>query len=207
MKQYDIYIFDFDGTICDTKGTMFKVFGDGFRAVGIEDVTEEECISYMHQSLNATAKQRGIKEEDFQTFLDEIIKSLDEKETIEQSKAFYDTIEVLENLKKRGKTLAVASGNTVKHIKDVIEWLKWPEYFSTYMGSDIYVHPKPNGEPILMCLELLHSKPGSHVVYIGDSLQDTAAAANAGVDGILIDRENAYPDFKGIRISSLKDIL
>ena len=207
MKEYDVYIFDFDGTICDSKDTLYKVFRDSFAAVNIFDITDEECVEFMHHSLNETARTKGVKEEDFPIFLKACLDSINERETIEKSKTFPEVIEVLENLKKRGKTLAVASGNTVRHIKDVMEYLAWPDCFSAFMGSDIYEHPKPNPEPIFMCLDLLGIKPGSNVVYIGDSLQDPLTAKNAGVDGILIDRENEYPEFEGIRISSLKDIL
>ena len=207
MKQYRIYIFDFDGTICDSKESLYQVFRDCFAAVNIFDITNAECEEFMHHTLAQTAAMKGVKEEDFPLFLKVCLESIDRRETIEKSKAFPETIEVLEKLKKGGKTLAVASGNTTKHIKEVMEYLAWPDVFSAFMGSDIYKHGKPNPEPLLMCLDLLGEKPGDDIVYIGDSLQDAEAAKNAGISCLLVDRENLYHDFEGTRISSLKDIL
>lgn len=207
MKDYDIYIFDFDGTLCDSKESLYHVFRDAFAAVGVFGITDEQCAEYMHHSLNVVAKWHGIEGEQFKIFVDACIESLAKRETFEKSKTFDDVFEVLDELKKRGKTLAISSGNTTKHIKDVSAFLGWPNYFSAYMGSDIYEHPKPDKEPIWMCLDLLQSKPGPRVCYIGDSIQDTDAAKNAGIDGILVDRENRHLDFDGIKIKSLKEIL
>ena len=207
MKSYDIYIFDFDGTLCDSRDSLYHVFRDSFAAVGIYGITDEQCVEYMHHSLKKVAGWHGIEGERYEIFLQACIDSLAKPETFEKSKTFDDTFETLGILKNRGKTIAISSGNTTKHIKDVAAFLGWPDYFSAYMGSDIYTHPKPDKEPIWMCLDLLHDRPGPHVCYVGDSMQDVESAKNAGVDGILIDRENRFPDFDGIKIKSLKDIL
>ena len=207
MKQYRIYIFDFDGTLCDTKESLYQVFEDCFAAVGIYGITHAECEEFMHHTLLQASRMKGVPEEQFPTFLDACIKSIDRRETIEKSKAFPETVEVLQNLEKSCKTLAVCSGNTTKHIQEVMEFLGWEFKFSNFMGSDIYKNGKPSPEPLLMCLAQLGEQPGADVVYVGDSLQDMEAAKAAHIDGILIDRENAYPDYVGIKISSLKDIL
>ena len=207
MKQYRIYIFDFDGTLCDTKESLYQVFEDCFAAVGIRGITHEECEEFMHHTLKQTAKMKGVPDELYPTFLDACIKSIDRRETIEKSKGYPESLDVLEKLNKRGKTLAVCSGNTSKHIREVIEFLGWPEVFSNYMGSDIYAHGKPSAEPLLMCLQALGEGVSEDVVYIGDSMQDMEAASNAGIDGILVDRENQYTDYPGLRISSLLEVL
>jgi len=207
MKQYRIYIFDFDGTLCDTKESLYQVFEDCFAAVGIYGITHAECEEFMHHTLLQASLMKGVPEEQFPIFLDACIKSINRRETIEKSKAFPEAFEVLQNLENAGKTLAVCSGNTTKHIQEVMEFLGWDFKFSNFMGSDIYKNGKPSPEPLLMCLAQLGEQPGVDVVYIGDSLQDMEAAKAAHIDGVLIDRENAYPDYVGIKISSLKDIL
>lgn len=208
MKQYDIYIFDFDGTLCDTKESLYQVFEDSFAAVGIYGITHEECEEFMHHTLKQAGEMKGVQEEDFPAFYEACIKSINRRETIEKSKPFLDVFPLLDILKNAGKTLAVCSGNTTKHIKEVMEYLNWPiEYFSAFMGSDIYKNGKPSAEPILMCLDVLGEKPSSRVVYVGDSLQDAEAALNAGIDGVLIDRDDQYKDFKGTRIHHLEELL
>ena len=207
MKDYRIYIFDFDGTLCDTKESLYQVFEDCFAAVGIYGITHAECEEFMHHTLKQAGEMKGVTEEQFPVFLDACIKSIDRRETIEKSKAFPEALEILQKLKNSGKTLAVCSGNTTKHIKEVMEFLGWPEIFSGFMGSDIYVHGKPSAEPLLMCLDVLKETPKPDVVYIGDSLQDMEAARNAGIDGILVDRENQYTDYPGVKIKSLLEVL
>lgn len=207
MKEYKIYIFDFDGTICDTIESLYKVFRDCFAAVGIYGITNEECEEFTHHTLKQTAEMKGVPEASFQTFFDACIASLDLPETIEKSKAFPESVKVLKFLENHRKTLAVCSGNTTRHIQDVIAYLRWDIHFSNYMGSDIYRHGKPSAEPLLFCLRDLGEEPSLDVVYIGDSMQDMEAAKAAGIDGVLIDRKNEHPDYSGMRITSLEELL
>ena len=53
MKNYDIYLFDFDGTTFDTKESLVPVFKSAFAAIGM-DCTPEQAHHYMHQNALQT---------------------------------------------------------------------------------------------------------------------------------------------------------
>ena len=53
MKNYDIYLFDFDGTTFDTKESLVPVFKSAFAAIGM-DCTPEQAHHYMHQNVLQT---------------------------------------------------------------------------------------------------------------------------------------------------------
>ena len=58
-----------------------------------------------------------------------------------------------------------------------------------------------------MALDLMGVGSKVGVCYVGDSLQDHEVGINAGIEGVLLDREGQYPDFEGVKIPSLRSLL
>lgn len=206
MKEYSVYLFDFDGTLFDTKRSLRKVWRDAFQAVSMP-VTDEQCDHYMHQNLFQTLEEHGVKKEDYPAFGEALTASLDEPETIAQNVPFPETEDVLRALRGSGKILGIVSGNSVKHISLVLSHWKFPIPVDVLMGSDIYENGKPSPEPLLFALRELGLTPSRDMVYVGDSLQDIEAADAAGMEAILIDREEEYPDYRREKIASLRELL
>ena len=48
MKSYDLYLFDFDGTLFDSRESMFPIFARGFGIAG-RSVTKEEADEWISQ--------------------------------------------------------------------------------------------------------------------------------------------------------------
>ena len=207
MKQFSVYLFDFDGTLFDTKVSLRKVFRDCFAAVGIHDITDEECAEFMHHSLLQTAQMRNVPIERYQEFADACLLSLDSPETVAANVPFPETLKTLKKLRDRGNRIAAVSGNTSKHINLVLDHHGLELGFETIVGSDMYHNGKPAPDCLLMTLERMGVSDKSKVVYVGDSLNDIGSAVAAGVAAVLIDRDNEYPVFDGIRISSLEELL
>lgn len=204
MKEYDVYLFDFDGTLCDSGESLGPVFMHGFEAIGMS-CKPEDALEYMHHSLKETADARGITEEQWIPFVEAIIEALDFEDSIKLITLFPETIEVIKELKARGKKLGIVSNNTVKHIKLVLDRFDLNDYFEVFSGSDVVSESKPSAEPILYALRKLGVKVGPNVVYVGDSLQDVTCGNNAHVDAILIKRDGTG---NGISvINNLKELL
>lgn len=204
MKEYDVYLFDFDGTLCDTGESLGPVFMHGFEAIGMS-CKKEDALEYMHHSLKETADSRGVSEEQWQPFVDAIVEALDFEDSIKLITLFPETIEVIKELKARGKKLGIVSNNTVNHIKLVLDRFNLNDYFEVYSGSDVVNESKPNAEPILYALRKLGVKVGPNVVYVGDSCQDVTCGNNAHVDAILVKREGTGGEINAIK--NLKELL
>ena len=204
MKEYDVYLFDFDGTLCDSGESLGPVFVHGFEAIGMS-CRPEDALVYMHHSLQETAAMKGVSKEQWPIFVEAIIKALDFEDSLKLIKMYPESIEVLRSLKAKGKRLGIVSNNTTIHIALVLKQYGLNDIFDVLSGSDVVTKAKPFAEPIFYALEKLGIEPSENVVYIGDSNQDIECGNNAHVDAILIKREGTCSDLH--TISNLKALL
>lgn len=204
--QFSIYLFDFDGTLCDTRESLIPVFRAGFDKVGVH-ASAEDCERWMHLNLYQTLVDSGIPESQYQTVVDGVIEALDMPESIAMIKAFNDTKPVLEGLLREGKSIGIVSNNTSSHIRLVLDALHLDIPFDCIVGSDMFKNGKPHPEPIQTALDILGVPASEEVCYVGDSLQDPECGINAGISGVLLDREGVNPDYQGHYIRSLEELL
>ncbi|MCQ2742860.1 MAG: HAD family hydrolase [Bacilli bacterium] len=206
MKQYKAYLFDFDGTLFNTVESLIPCFRYAFKAIG-EDCTDEEVAEFIHHSIQEVVMMKQIPMEKWKTFGDAILESVNFKEVIEATKEFPDTYKTIKALNEKNIPVGVVSGNCESHMELVLEHFGINGLFGPLTGNESYKNPKPNAEPVLVGLRRIGAEPSHDCLYVGDSLQDIEAAQNAGVDGVLIDRNNQYPDFKGVKIHSLEELI
>ena len=193
-----IYLFDFDGTLADTKVSLRPVYRAGFAAIGMNDISDEECEVFMHHSLKQTIEMKGVKQEQLPAFAKAITKAIDSEGSMSLIKLFPEDFEVLERIKTKGDRIGIVSGNGSAHIKKVLSFFKLDKYFEVIVGSDMYKNGKPDAEPLLLGCSLMGVKPSKEICYVGDSLQDEECARNAGVSSFIVDRNHEYDskDFK-----------
>lgn len=203
--QYAVYLFDFDGTLVDSRASLYPVFKAGYASVG-RDVTEEEAERWMHLNLYESMMDSGIPHDQFETVIQATIAALDLPESIAMITLFPDAMETLERLRRQGAKIGIVSNNTAAHIRLVLEEKGIDFPFDVIVGSDMFENGKPSSEPIDKALELLAFDNREQVVYIGDSLQDPECGKNARCGGILVDREGRYASFGGVRVTGLAEI-
>ncbi len=203
--QFSVYLFDFDGTLVDSRESLYPVFKAGYASVG-RDVTEEEVERWMHLNLYESLADSGVPEKDYETVIQATIAALDMPESVVMIKLFPEAIDTLERLRASGARIGIVSNNTASHIRLVLRTLNVDVPFDVIVGSDMFTKGKPDSQPIDVALDILGYHDRKRVVYIGDSLQDPECAGNASCNGILVDREGHYPDYDGVRVSDLTKI-
>lgn len=206
MKQYKLYIFDFDGTLVDSYPTMCDIFGSAFKTIG-QSCTPDEVTQYMRGSLVACIGNRGLNSSQTNLFIGAIMAGLANKEFNKKTKVYYDTIDVLSRLVGRGAKNAIVSNNSVPHIVEILNNNNMTDLFDGIVGSDTCKNPKPAADPVLMVMDMFKGIDAKDVCYVGDSVNDYECALNAGVDGYLLDRNGEYALINAPKISTLWDLL
>ena len=207
MKKYKVYLFDFDGTLVDTFPALIYVFQESFAQYGI-DVSKEECYDFAREPLNESFERKGGDMTVFWDFVDVINFYLNGQKSIQLTTPYEDTEKTLEILHKMGVIAGIVTSNNVPHIKDVLEnhHLDY-KFMQVFVGNQECITPKPSPKPIQTALEMINYQGDlKDVVYVGDGRNDALAAKNAGVDAVLLDRDNIYQDEPYTIIHSLLEL-
>lgn len=208
MKEYQTYLFDFDGTLVDSHDSLALVFKGAYGAVGVE-VPDDFIITLMRVPLPVGYEAlNGPKDEEkIQLFASEIIRLLDDKEVLKATRAFDDVRDTLYTLYQKGKTLGIVTSNNVKHVGEVLDFLEIDRHmFSVIIGNKEVKRHKPFPDPVLKALEVLNIGPEG-VCYVGDGQDDMTSAKDSNVTPILLDRRNEYHDSPYQVIYSLEELI
>ncbi len=116
-----------------------------------------------------------------------------------------DVEPTLARLKRKGLRLALVS-NAPPDTIDVIEALGLRRYMKHFVVSGVVGVSKPNPEIFTIALAEVGVRP-SDAVHVGDVYEaDVVGAGNAGIMGILIDRDGSAPEFDSPKIKSLQQV-
>lgn len=206
MKHYQVYLFDFDGTLFDTIQSLYPVYEYGFGAVGM-NVTHAECDHFIHISLSQSADYKHMKPEDYPIFRKAIGVGLNLESSLKLITIFPDAISTIKALKARGAKIGIVSGNNEDHMKIVLKRFHVLDLFDEITGNESFKKPKPDAEPCLAAIAKLGLAPSHDILYVGDSFQDVESGLNAKIDGLLVDRTNAYPSYDRPKIKSLAELI
>ena len=209
MKKYDLYLFDFDGTIVDSLKSLEEIFVRAFKSIGIE-VKREDCLLYTRQPLEDTYMSVNAPLEKAPIFAEQITKLLEDHDIAKMTESYPETLPILQNMRGRGMQFGIVTSNSEGHVEEVLDYLGIPkEWFVIIVGHEQVPETKPNPKPVLYALEKLKWNKGkSRVAYVGDALNDMLCANAAGIDAILVDRLNEFvPSDKYVLIHDLTELL
>ena len=212
-----LIIFDVDGTLWDSEKDVFLAFNHTLKINMDMEITKEEFRKLAGLPL----------EEMFECVLPEDKKELaneyaskyrkyyiDDGHYVDKTVLFDSVIETLENLKKPGFRMAVASSKPKRILDKMIEYFHLNEFEFVLGTGESHFKPKPDPEIINYIMNQLHvSKEES--VMVGDTKADIMAGKNAGIDTIAVTYgyekieilENANPTYLIDDFKILEEIL
>lgn len=191
MKKYDLYLFDFDGTLFDTLDSLIEIYKLGFLKYGIE-IKEDEYETFLGESLISAFSRKGVKQED----VPEAIKYFNEMantiEVCSKTKLYPETLKLFELLNNKKINYGIVTGSSSVRVNMVLDYFKIDKSnIKVIVGSNMYKKPKPDKEPLEMALKMInYTNKKDKVLYIGDTLQDKLCADAANVECVLLNRRN-----------------
>ena len=183
----DSVIFDWDGTIADTREAVVASFQETLRGIGVEveDAFIEKrigigAINTFKEALEVTGKSCT------ERMLEELTKrKIVAQINLADTVTLHDgAIELLDSLRDR-IPIGLASMNNRKVIVNLLRKMRLAKRFQAVITADEVKHPKPCPDIFLECASRLGRLPDRCVV-VEDSVFGVEAARGAGMKCIAV---------------------
>lgn len=183
-----LVIFDFDGTLFDTKSIVKQGLLD-FSKENDLPMPDVELICYGYSNPDVYDFGWGVDKEKQKYIMDKAFIMISDKinEGIYIPNIFKNTKEILEILSNKGVTLSVCTSREKEATLNVLEHYDIKKYFKTFRTrEDVTARnkkPKPNPELLFEIMDELDFDKNNTCI-IGDTDSDVFAGKNAGIKSI-----------------------
>lgn len=189
-ERYSLIVFDWDGTLIDSAGTIAECIQESARDMGLP-VPHKEQASHviglgLFDSLRLAVPQ--LTPERYPDFVAHYRRHFLARE--DRMLMFPGIRDLLDRL-SRDRRLAIATGKSRRGLDRALAAGGLGEYFCMSRCAD-ETHPKPHPAMLLEIMEALAVRP-DRTLMIGDTSHDLNMAAAAGVDCVAV-AYGAHPE-------------
>ena len=187
-----LIIFDFDGTLGDTRGNIILTMTQTLAQLGYPAQDEETMAATIGVPLEKGFEQMlpGIGPDEValcaKTYRDIFQKN--RKQMIPE--LFPHVKETLAALQEAGYVLTVASSRSYGSLKEFLSEMGIEPYISYVLGANSVTHAKPHPEPVLKTMEDLGYK-AEETIVVGDMPVDIQMGKGAGAHTCAVTYGNA----------------
>lgn len=177
-----LVIFDFDGTIMDTKNTIIAAKQETLRQMGLAVADEQTCANTIGMSAKTGFQKLcpELSEEMIGVCMKRYREIFDETKKVVPPVLFPNVVETLNELKKKDIICTIATSRGRKSLIDFLESMSIAKYFSYILAAEDTALLKPNAEPVNKTLIDL-SYDAENAIVVGDMPFDIIMGKNAGV--------------------------
>ena len=181
-RDIKLVIFDFDGTLADTKENIILNFQMTMKELGVEIKSRQECAATIGLTLEDAFKvlYPGMAAEKYILLRDTYRRIFKENRKILVPGLFPEVMETLEELRRRGYLMSIASSRQSPSLQSFLEDMKIAHLFEYAVGGDNVEHPKPAPDAVLQILRH-YNLSAEEAFVVGDMPFDINMATNAGV--------------------------
>lgn len=181
--KYDAVLLDFDGTIADTGEGIYDSVRYAVRAMGFDPLPEEVVHTFIGPPVFSSFKRAlNLSDEDSAKAVEKYRESYMNGGIYRLS--FYDGMEkLLNDIKKSGIKLAVASSKPENFIIEILKYLKISDLFDFISAPESDKAPESKTALVERAVKALGIDK-SKAVMIGDRYFDIEGAKEAKVDSI-----------------------
>ena len=176
-----LVIFDFDGTLGDTRGTIVATMQQTISELHLPEKTDEECASTIGLPLKTCFRKLfpQLRDEEIERCVVVYRRVFEVNKLLYKPVLFPHVKETLTWLKEHGIKMTVASSRTTFSLHDLLDSLEIADYFDYVLGSEDVTHSKPDPEPVLITLEKM-GVDAARTLVVGDMAVDIMMGAGAG---------------------------
>lgn len=176
-----LIIFDFDGTLADTRELIVRTMQETIEILKLEARTDEECASMIGLPLKqAFMELIPMNDETGNQCADTYRQLFYKNNAVYKVPAFPHVLDTLRLLSQKGYTLTIASSRSNRSLMEFIRDMGLEEIILYVLGADDVTHAKPHPEPVLMTLQQFECQAEDAMV-VGDTRYDIEMGRHAGV--------------------------
>jgi len=217
-----VIVIDLDGTMLHTAPELAECANRMLSEMGRSELSQETLMSYIGNGVAKFVKRAltvDMNAEPDAALYEQAAPLFDKHytELVSQSKPFDGVIAGLEAMKAAGFRLGCITNKAERFTLPLLKDIDLAKYFEIVLAGDTLPEKKPHPMPLLHAAKFF-GVPIENLLLIGDSLNDTVAARNAGcpvfcvpygynhgepvdgldLDGIIADLPAALPLMKRI---------
>lgn len=200
--DYNYYIFDLDGVLVDVTDSYKREIMDKVGDKLNYSFTENQIKKLWYEiggHRESIIRSWGFNPEKFWNVFD----SLDIPKKRIKNTFIYSDAEAISKLKDR--KMGIVTHSKFKVAKETLKSNNIYRYFDAVISCNQEIGYKPDPNPVKKCMERI-SAERQNTVLVGDSVSDTKAASNVGIDSCHINRVD-YILESDITINSLYDLI
>ncbi len=184
MSQYDLILFDLDGTLSDPESGLIKSFSYALSRMGIDCSDTDALRRFIGPPLfEEWQRVYGFSPEESGRALDYFHEYF-EKDGWCDNRMYEGIPSLLSALKGAGKRIALATSKPEKYARMILEYFGIAHYFDFAAGAYSDRIRDKKWEVLSYALEQFPDMPRSRCVLIGDRKYDAEGAAICGIDCI-----------------------
>lgn len=184
MSQYDVILFDLDGTLTESAPGITNSVVYALKKFGIEETDQEKLNKFVGPPLTETYSQYyGFTEEQCQQGVVWFREYYEAKGIFENS--VYDGVEeMLKRLHDAGKRIIMATSKPEPMAVRIVEHFGLADYFERIAGSTMDETRTAKADVIAYALEECRITDKAKVLMVGDRRHDIAGAQKNGLDSM-----------------------
>lgn len=186
MRDFKTYIFDLDGTLLSTLNDLASSTNYALRWAGMPERTIEEVRMFVGNGVKLLMERaipEGVNnpkfEETYAKFREHYM-----EHNLDTTRSYDGIPELLHELKRRGKHLAIVSNKFYAATQDLAKHF-FPDTIEVAIGERENIRKKPAPDTVLEALRQLNVSK-EDAVYIGDSDVDIMTAKNCSLPCISV---------------------
>lgn len=181
MKNFDVLLFDLDGTLTDSAEGIMNCAEHALNVMGIVEPDRNKLLRFIGPPLvDSFMDFYGLSREDALKAVAAYRERYPVKGIFE-NRVYEGIPEALELLKNGGKRLAVATSKPEVYAKRILGHFKLAEYFEVVTGAELSGERNAKAEVIAECLKRLGNPDKGTVLMIGDRKHDVEGAKLCGI--------------------------
>lgn len=180
-RMYKLIIFDFDGTLADTRELIIRTNQESQKAMGHEPVSEDIIQGTIGLPLaeGIMAQMPELTPQDMPAWCATYRRIFDVLKSQYVPAIFPHVKETLEALHSQGCVLSVASSRLSVSLNDFLRQMGLAPLFKLVLGADNVTAAKPDPAPVLQTMQELGFTPEDTLV-VGDMPVDILMGSRAG---------------------------